>query len=455
MNGEKFKFLVPLILMVMVMGSMLSGFTGVSQTYGNTEAHIATELKAAGEKAEAYIIKAVPAPQTGAIGGEWTIVGLIRGNGQVPLNYYEDYYRNLADYVKEKGGILHNRKYTEYSRVVLALSAMGKNPENVEGYDLLGPLKDFDQVVWQGINGASWALMALDSLSSSDEAYKSRLIDNILEKEIEGGGFALSGDTPDPDTTAMVLQALSPHTDNEAVLSAIERALEVMSKAQSGTGGFSYMGVETSESTSQMIVALCSLGINPHTDVRFIKNGVSLLDNLLSYQMEDGSFCHEKDKGTNLMASEQCLNALTAVSRLNQRQSPLYDITGSRKPGVGVTVDGATMIFNTSMGVPFIDEASRVQVPMRAVMENYGAEVDWDSKEKTATVKMNGIIVTVPIDESTITVKNEKGEIRKTAIDTKAQILDGRTYLPIRAIIVALGGEVDWDSGSKTVIIEK
>ncbi len=54
------------------------------------------------------------------------------------------------------------KKYTEYSRVIIALTSIGKDPKNVGGYNLLLPLGDFEKTTWQGINGAIWALIALD-----------------------------------------------------------------------------------------------------------------------------------------------------------------------------------------------------------------------------------------------------------------------------------------------------
>ena len=106
-----------------------------------------------------YIQKTVPNPTVASIGGEWAVIGLARGGYDVPSSYYN----NVVSYVKNCGGVLHSRKYTEYSRVILALTAIGKDPTNVGGYNLIEPLNDFDKTVWQGINGPIWALVAVDS----------------------------------------------------------------------------------------------------------------------------------------------------------------------------------------------------------------------------------------------------------------------------------------------------
>ena len=156
----------------------------------------------------AYVYKTVSEPQVGAVGGEWAILGLARGGADIPSGYYADYYANVESYVKAREGVLHTKKYTEYSRVVLALTAIGKDPANVAGYDLLAPLGDFDKTVWQGINGAIFALLALDS-GEYESALREKYVDYILQKQLADGGWALSGESADADVTAMALQALA------------------------------------------------------------------------------------------------------------------------------------------------------------------------------------------------------------------------------------------------------
>ena len=93
----------------------------------------------------AYMVSAVKSPEVGSIGGEWAIIGLARSGYTVPTNYYEDYYARVEKYVKNCSGVLHERKYTEYSRVILALTAIGRDPSKVAGYNLLMPLGDFEK----------------------------------------------------------------------------------------------------------------------------------------------------------------------------------------------------------------------------------------------------------------------------------------------------------------------
>ena len=114
------------------------------------------------EKTASYLQAQVAEPGTGSIGGDWLVFGLARSGVKVSQKYYDTYYNNVEVAVREKNGVLSERKYTEYSRTVLALTAIGKDPASVAGYDLLKPLADFEQVTKQGINGTIFALLALD-----------------------------------------------------------------------------------------------------------------------------------------------------------------------------------------------------------------------------------------------------------------------------------------------------
>ena len=130
-------------------------------------AQVSTQL----DQTARYIHTVVTAPQVGAVGGEWAVLGLARSGYALPDSYYTAYYKTVEDTVKNKNGVLHSKKYTEYSRVVLALTAIGKDPRDVAGYDLTLPLGDYDKTLWQGVNGPIWALIALDA---GDEKYNDR-----------------------------------------------------------------------------------------------------------------------------------------------------------------------------------------------------------------------------------------------------------------------------------------
>ena len=272
-----------------------------------------------------WLQKNVTAPTVASVGGEWAVIGLARSEMGVPQKWYDTYYKNVETYVKVCGGVLHSRKYTEYSRVVLALTAMGKDPTNVAGYDLTAPLNDYDKTVWQGVNGPIWALIALDSGNYACSV-RQKYIDCILEKELPQGGWTLAGSATDSDMTGMALQALANYRDQPKVKAAIDRALVWVSKNQNANGGFSTYGEATCESTAQIIVALCALGIDLE-DSRFVKNGNSAMDGLLTYYTKGKGFSHLPGGSSDGMATEQAFYALVAADRAEQGKSALYEMS--------------------------------------------------------------------------------------------------------------------------------
>lgn len=294
------------------------------------------DLAAAVSDAAAYVCAAAARPQVGSIGGEWAVLGLARSGCPVPAGYFETYYADVESYVRACGGMLHDKKYTEYSRVILALSSMGKDAREVAGFDLTAPLGDFTQTVRQGLNGPVWALIALDSRDypmpqapeGAVQATRQMYVEEILARQLDCGGWNLTSKggsgTADPDITGMALQALAKYQDQPAVARAIERALACMSAAQAADGGFGAWNTANSESVVQMIVALCELGI-PLDDARFVKNGSTMLDNLMTYAQPGGGFRHTSDNtGSNQMASEQGLYGLTAALRVAEGKNSLY-----------------------------------------------------------------------------------------------------------------------------------
>ena len=98
----------------------------------------APQAKSPFEQAAAYALQKYAQPE--ACAADWSVMALARGGADVPEGYFDGYYASVEAYVAEKGGVLHERKYTEYSRLVLALTAIGKDPRDVAGYDLLRPL---------------------------------------------------------------------------------------------------------------------------------------------------------------------------------------------------------------------------------------------------------------------------------------------------------------------------
>lgn len=272
-------------------------------------------------------------PGFGSVGGEWLAMGLARSELEGMEEYLLGYGERVAAYTAEQGGILHNRKYTEYSRTILAWTAIGRDATDVGGFNLLTPLADFEQTVFQGINGPIFALLALDcgnyeipeNIATSTQATRDMYVDYILNAESPDGGWSMAGGPAEIDITAMALQALAKYQDRPDVAAAVDRGLVLLSQQQNINGSFTEHSTESSEAVSQTIVALTELGISLE-DARFVKNGNTLKDALLRFQLEDGSFTHLMDGDTDLLATEQAFYALVAIDRMEQGKTSLYSM---------------------------------------------------------------------------------------------------------------------------------
>ncbi len=360
----------------------------VTSVTGTAFAGSSVSYKKAMDKTQSYITENLKEPTID--NGDWMVLGLAR-NGVSPGNaLLKAHYSNAVKKLKTQKGELHPVKYTDYSRTILVFTALGKDPSDAGGYNLLKRLADFNKVKKQGINGPIWALIALDSgnykiptvKGVSVQTTRNLLIDYILDAQLEDGGFALSGEKADPDMTGMALQALAKYykdknypkvteavdkaldcitymqktdggfaswgTDNSEsicqlakyykdknypkVTEAVDKALDCITYMQKTDGGFASWGTDNSESICQIIVALTALGINPEKDERFIRNGNSAIDALLDYYVSGGGFKHTKSGKINGVATEQGFYALTAYQRLLDGKNALYDMTDTKKP---------------------------------------------------------------------------------------------------------------------------
>lgn len=294
--------------------------------------------------AKAYIQSAVSAPVVSYLFGEWAVLGQARA--KVPLSeaYIAAYYEKVVAYVKANigsDGILRKPDdkntpvITDNERIILALTAIGKDPANVGGKNLLTALQDKDimkvtDTSKTDINGLVMGLLALNSRNYTSDT--SWLVQAVLEQQNKDGSWSASADTKpvgDVDMTAMALQALAPYYKdggNETVNTAVKKALNWLS-------GKYRSGYDSSESCAQVVIALSALNLDANTDARFTKTvegkTLSVLGNLLQYRVaENGGFKHQfADKAVNEMATEQALCAMAAYARFTEKANALYDMT--------------------------------------------------------------------------------------------------------------------------------
>lgn len=302
----------------------------------------------------------------GTTPGDWYPIGLSRIGIS---DNFDGYLAVINDNIQKRyqtDDKLDKAKATEWHRITLAVLCSGGNPRR------MGENGDIDLIAdgvymrvdgsgegilgKQGINGFIWGLIAIDSMCYEipDDAYYTRddIILNIMNRQLSDGGWALSGNTSDPDITAMAIQALAPYYNSEKkydyksyadgssvskkVRTAVDEAIVFLSSVQQSDGGFTSWGMPNSESAVQVAVALCSLGIDIFSDTRFIKDGNTIYDGIIKYRNHDGGFLHSfvydeqnpsslPDK-SNTMASEQALYGIASIMRFQNGMRRLYDL---------------------------------------------------------------------------------------------------------------------------------
>ena len=291
-----------------------------------------------------YIQNNVPAPVVASDRGEWAVLGLARAGVALSDEYIQAYYGKVVAYVKANigsDGVLvdpesHNPTVTDNERIILALTAIGKDPANVGGKNLLAALQDRNimQVTNTSdtdINGLVFGLLALNSGNYTQDSYW--LVQAILTQQNEDGSWSSSADTKpvgDVDMTAMALQALAPYYnegDDTTVNAAVDKALQWLSAKYKGTG------YTSAESCAQVVVALSALQLNANSDSSFVKTvdgaPTSVLGDLLRYYLGEGQgFKHAASgKTADQKATEQALYAMAAYERYCRRTKALYDMT--------------------------------------------------------------------------------------------------------------------------------
>ena len=272
---------------------------------------------------------------------DWTVLFLgrlgIAEDYSAFLNRASAYVKDLYDKNPSTG--LSTNTPTEWHRLTMAVLAAGGDPTDVGGHDLIadGTYNCLAGAPWeQGMNGAAWALLALDSkgyeVPEKAKYTREDLISYIIDRQLSDGGWSLDDKNPslDLDITSMVVYALAPHAAEDAkVREAVNHGLKVLRDKIATDGDYNYGGTYNCESVAQAIIAFTSMGIDPAT-VTNASSGKSLLDGLLKYYSTGtGGFLHayhddEKQNRPNPMATDQAMEAIAAY-RLYQQGINLFD----------------------------------------------------------------------------------------------------------------------------------
>ncbi len=119
--------------------------------------------------------------------------------------------------------------------------------------------------------------------------------------------------------------------------------------------------------------------------------------------------------------------------------------------GAKVRVNGELICFDDQFPLlETVDGKTYTMIPIRAVSETLDADVKWNGKNQTVTIKKDGEEMILYIDSDTALIDGEE-----TELDMPARIINDRTMVPLRFVMEAFDIEVDWDGETRTVIIKK
>lgn len=211
---------------------------------------------------------------------------------------------------------------TALSKAVIILSAIGINPAELypanseKKLSAVANLKEckHDAGAWV----APYTMAAYRQNRSAISDKEQALVQAVLDTQLADGRWEEWGDSI--QTTSNMIAGLAFYYDtNEDVKNAVDKAIEYLSTQQKDDGSFDAYGYGADSNTAAMVViALAAAGINPDTDDRFIKNGISVYDNLLSYAYSDNSGFGYQDNQSDPWGSstEQGFRALIAASQV-------------------------------------------------------------------------------------------------------------------------------------------
>ena len=275
---------------------------------------------------------------------DWVAIALALSGSR---ENYEAYLSELQQYVEDcyaKMGKLDRIKSTTYHRIALTVMALGSNSRSFgakpdgTAIDLIAEgtyAFEGESIGAQGLNGWIYALLTLDASKAQvpkDAKFtREDMIQAIVSAQEPDGGFGLAEGSSNIDITAMALQALAPYADDHAQV--IESGLHYLSNAMNEECLYTFYGDESAESSAQVVLALCALGIDPDEDARFTKGDHTLLSGLARFRREDGTYGHTlSDEQGDYLATAQTLLALLALQKLRDEEGWVFDFTGHALP---------------------------------------------------------------------------------------------------------------------------
>ncbi len=276
-------------------------------------------------------------------GDEWAVFIFTRTGNTLTEQQKQAYLDSIVKtYEKPRNA---NLKPTTLARVILTVTTLGEDASNLRGIDLI-ELLCRGKFMADGGNEPMWALIALDSGNYQTPANakwdRDALVKEVLSyQNTENGGFGLTDNKRvSVDMTAMGIQALANyHNSDEAVKTAVEHAVTYLKHEMNRNCDYG-----TSESISEVIIALTALGRDPLDKSNgFVKSDArNLFTGLDAYRL-DGGFKHVANQTQpDNMATTQALMAFESYRRLKAGENALYEIVSKETPDKPVDPDKPT-----------------------------------------------------------------------------------------------------------------
>ena len=230
-----------------------------------------------------------------------------------------------------------NASETSYSKAILDMQSIGINPKELypvnsnTAIDAVAKLNSISHsnAIWT----AAYTLLAYQQGDYNIGTHEADLVAALLDTQLGNGGWT-SSEAAEADATGMAILSLSAYyNENAAVKTAVDKAVLYLSEVQLDNGGFDGTWGENANNAACVIMGLCAIGINPDTDIRFIKNGNSIVDRLLDCALENNSgfALNAGDAEVNAYATQQGFPALVAAYQVikNGAAYNVYDFSGN------------------------------------------------------------------------------------------------------------------------------
>lgn len=315
-TSKTYRIIAMLITILLLSAAVLTGCGGSGGSGGKVD-----DMDGVMRDAAEYLVENVEVDAIDAMGGGWIPFALkMSGTDAADDDYYAAYFDSVRAVAKSQKGVLSEDHPTAYERVSINLKAMGEDPTNVEGYDLLEKVDDYELIKEQGLNAEIYALISANYCGYELKSEDKYLYD-IFANQMPDGAFGMDQDHPDADMTAMAVQALAYYDgkaeggkSDERAQGAIDRALEWLATKQDEDGGYG-----SCEADAQVMIAISCLGHDVTSEDDYVIDCTALYADLMSYKTDKG-FSHIKGDEVDIMATEQALMALDAVKMAKEGQ---------------------------------------------------------------------------------------------------------------------------------------